>query len=141
MTIRRKACSTLVSTLAALLLVAGSGATANTVERFCSTTASIQHQACRSEIKDDFYEAKAICANVSDDEERAECLGDASADHREGQQLCREQRAARLRNSTHWPGYRFDGRSDPIPCRDCDRQMRTPRPGRSAARTRAEGLR
>jgi hypothetical protein len=95
MGIRLKISSTLEVALAAALLLATTGATASAAGRFCSATASAQLAACHNEIRDDFYESKAICTNVSDDEERAECFGDAAGERKEGNQLCSDQRAAR----------------------------------------------
>jgi len=82
--------------LAAALLIAATGATAIAAERFCTATASYQLSACRNEIRDDFYEAKAICTNLSGDAMRKQCLDDAAAERREGTQHCRDQNAARL---------------------------------------------
>ncbi len=95
MRIRLKISSTLEIALAAALLLATTGATASAAGRYCSATASAQLAACHNEIRDDFYESKAICTNVSDDEERAECFGDAAGERKEGNQLCSDQRAAR----------------------------------------------
>ena len=113
MTIRPKIRSIHTVVLAAALLIAATGATANAAERFCSATASSQLSACRSEIRDDFYEAKAICTNVSDDGERAECLADASDERGEGSDHCRDQRAARLELCGLLGESRYDPDFDP----------------------------
>lgn len=50
---------------------------------FCSRTAKAVFRACQSEVRDDFFIAKASCINESDDAERAQCLADARASRRE----------------------------------------------------------
>ena len=62
---------------------------------YCTATANLQYLACKSEIKDDFYVAQAICVNVSDEEERQECNVEAWGERKEGGKTCTEQRAAR----------------------------------------------
>ncbi len=64
--------------------------------RFCSATASALFKGCGNEVKDDFFLAKAKCVNVSDQDERKECLVEAKAAREEDKQLCRQQRAGRL---------------------------------------------
>jgi hypothetical protein len=63
---------------------------------FCSATATALLRACRSEVKDDFFVAQAICINVSDDEERRGCSGRARTARKEANKLCRRQRQGRL---------------------------------------------
>ena len=77
------------------LLALAAGPAASAPGSFCSNTANLQLEACRHEVEDDYLVARAICINVSDGEERAECAGDARADRREERQVCREQRIAR----------------------------------------------
>ena len=54
-----------------LTLAAGSTSAA---QGFCSDTASLQLDACRHEVDDDYFIARAICINISDDDERTEML-------------------------------------------------------------------
>lgn len=61
----------------------------------CSRTAHAVFRACENEVQDDYWIAVAICINLSDDAEQAQCSADAKASRREGNQLCREQRAGR----------------------------------------------
>ena len=75
--------------------LAHSGAAAG-AERHCSATALLQHTACRNEVRDDHFTARAICRNESDEDERRDCLADAEATLREDYRLCRAQRGARL---------------------------------------------
>ena len=63
--------------------------------QFCTATANLQWNACRSEVRDDYFTAKAICTNLGDDQEREECLGEALEEREEADGLCGEQRAAR----------------------------------------------
>jgi hypothetical protein len=64
--------------------------------RFCSATARTLFQACGNGLKDDFFVAKAKCINISNKNERTECLIEAKAAREEGNQTCREQRDGRL---------------------------------------------
>jgi len=64
-------------------------------QHYCSKTANIASRACMHELKDDFWIAKANCLNVSDDEERVECVADAKEERQEGNALCKAQLSAR----------------------------------------------
>jgi hypothetical protein len=64
-------------------------------ESFCTATAKLQHRACRKEVEDDYYSAKAICQNVGDAEDREECFDEAKQERRDADELCGDQRAAR----------------------------------------------
>jgi hypothetical protein len=61
----------------------------------CSSTARAQFQACEKEVDDDTLVGRAICINVSDDEERSECRDDVRETRREELHLCRDQHGAR----------------------------------------------
>jgi hypothetical protein len=61
----------------------------------CSHSASALHSACRLEAQQDQFEARAICLNLADAEERAECLDEASAARGAKAEECKEQRDAR----------------------------------------------
>jgi hypothetical protein len=63
--------------------------------KYCSKTASLALNACKSEVKDDYWIAKANCLNISDSGERAACDTDAKDDQKEGKLLCKEQKKAR----------------------------------------------
>lgn len=105
--------STFRFALLAGTLLAATGATASAAERFCSATASAQNTACRSEVRDDYYVAKAICTNLSDAEQRAECFGDAASERKEGLRLCSDQRAARVALCDQIGEGRYDPDIDP----------------------------
>jgi hypothetical protein len=61
----------------------------------CSATARAQSEACAFEVKDDFHTARAICINVSDQQERLDCFAEARAERRDANRLCRAQLRAR----------------------------------------------
>lgn len=63
---------------------------------FCTATAHHLFGACATEVNDDFFKAKAICTNVSDEEERETCFAEAKTAIGEEKQLCVEQRKARI---------------------------------------------
>lgn len=84
-----------LATLAFALLALVAGPALSAPKSYCSDTASLQLDACRHEVEDDYLIARAICVNISDGEERAECAGDAREERREERQLCRDQRVAR----------------------------------------------
>ena len=63
--------------------------------RYCTATATAMFEACRSEGEPAYWKAVAACGNIKDDEERAECFDEASAERRENTQLCRPQLIAR----------------------------------------------
>ncbi len=77
--------------------------------RFCSATAKTIFRACGNQVEDDYWISIAVCLNVSDDDERAECRADAVEALREGRQLCREQRDGRKDAC----GLLGEGRYDP----------------------------
>lgn len=62
---------------------------------YCSQTTKAAYKACRNDVRDDFWGAKGICINISDDEARQECYTDAKLEKRENTALCSEQRESR----------------------------------------------
>lgn len=62
---------------------------------YCSKTAEIQFSGCKHEIRDDAFKAKAICINITDDQQRKQCLVEASTALKEGSKLCSAQLKAR----------------------------------------------
>jgi len=77
----------------ALLLAAGPATAAGGA---CSRTASLQHAACKAEVKDDQLERRASCVNLGDPADQKECEAEAKADAKEEKTACKEQRVARL---------------------------------------------
>ena len=63
---------------------------------FCTKTAQAAFKACNSEAMDDYFIEVGNCNNLSDADERAECIKDARAELRESTKECKEQREARL---------------------------------------------
>ena len=94
----------------------------------CSATALAQFAACRSEVRDDVHIARAICINISDEVERQECFDEASTEGREGNQLCRQQRAARLELCDALGQDRYDPDFDPADFDDDFTNLTTPNP-------------
>lgn len=80
---------------------------------FCSATATTLFRACRSEVKDDFFVAQAICINVSDDAGRRRCSGQARAERKQANRLCRRQRQGRLDACRSLGEERYDPDFDP----------------------------
>lgn len=64
--------------------------------RACSSSARLGFVACKADIKDDFFEASAICANESERDARNECFDEALAERRDGAEGCDEVKDARL---------------------------------------------
>ena len=64
-------------------------------QRFCTATTNALLEACRAEVKDDSFVAKAVCTNVIDEAARAQCLLDARMARAEASDDCRDQREAR----------------------------------------------
>lgn len=96
--------------------------------RFCSATAAAQLDACRFEVREDFLTAKAVCINVSDDEERNECVDEAEAARVEARALCREQYAARRDLCGEIGEARYDPGFDPADFDDDFTDLTTPNP-------------
>lgn len=63
--------------------------------RVCTQTASAQLDACKSEVKDDFFSARARCLNESDAAARDACFDEAKVEKQDGTEECGEQRTAR----------------------------------------------
>ncbi len=82
-------------------------------ERFCSDTAQALRDACGAEVEDDFHVARAQCINVSDDDEREECFGEANQERRHGHRFCGQLLRGR-RNACNLLGQeRYDPDFDP----------------------------
>jgi len=94
----------------------------------CSATADAVFGACGNQVQDDNWVAEAICINVSDDAERAQCLADADASRRDGDQLCGEQLAARRDACTSLGEGRYDPVLDPAAFDDDFTNLSHPNP-------------
>lgn len=99
--IDRRSCGTLL----ALMLLGGLGgkvlASADPMEQFshsasvCKKTATYAFIACRFDVRDDQFEARAICGNFSDAGDQTECRAEAEEERAEANALCKAQRSAR----------------------------------------------
>lgn len=81
--------------------------------KFCSRTANLLLRACQNGAQDDYWTAVAICTNVADAGERAECLDDAKSSRGEANELCREQLSGRLDACELLGEGRYDPDFDP----------------------------
>jgi len=82
-------------------------------EAFCTMTAKAARKACNFEIKDDYWIAVGNCINESDPDERRTCFQEARAEKRDGNELCKEQRDARLELCDAVGEARYDPDFDP----------------------------
>jgi hypothetical protein len=96
--------------------------------RACSTTTVAQFEGCRLESGSDFFAAKALCINVSDRDERHECLDTAREERAEGHELCRAQRAQRLEICKELGESRYDPDFDPADFDSDYRNLTKPNP-------------
>ena len=81
--------------------------------RYCSATTKAQFKACRHEKLDDFYTAKALCINISDDAARTACLDSTQQDLDDGKLLCKDQRDQRLEICNELSEVRYERSFDP----------------------------
>ncbi|MDH3237105.1 MAG: hypothetical protein OEM42_01060 [Deltaproteobacteria bacterium] len=81
--------------------------------RFCSRTAWLAFAACGNEVRDDSLVADAICVNISDKEDRKECIREAKRTRKEELESCIEQRNARLEVCEAIGEERYDPDFDP----------------------------
>ena len=82
-------------------------------QRFCTATTNALLEACRAEVKDDSFVAKAVCTNVIDEAARAQCLLDARMARAEASDDCRDQREARRELCAALGEDRYDPDFDP----------------------------
>ena len=81
--------------------------------RFCSRTARLAFAACGNEVQDDSLVAKAICVNITDEQERKDCIREAMTTRNEELEGCKEQRDARLEVCEAIGEERYDPEFDP----------------------------
>lgn len=93
---RRTCAAKVLGALLTAILPVGLAGGMAAAEEPCTRTARIQFAACRHEVGDDRLVAKAKCVNLADESERSACMDQLPAVREEGNQLCREQRDARL---------------------------------------------
>lgn len=80
---------------------------------YCSTTAKFAYKACQHDTRDDYLIAQGTCINISDVEDRAECKDEAKAELAETNELCRDQKDARLDICDSLGEARYDPVIDP----------------------------
>jgi hypothetical protein len=81
--------------LTAAALLSGGGLVSAASDTACSETSRAARKACDAGATDDFWIAKATCANVAAGETRRQCLVDAQDARAEAQQECTDQFHAR----------------------------------------------
>jgi hypothetical protein len=91
--------------------------------RVCTQTASAQLDACKSEVKDDFFTARALCLNESDAAARDACFDEAKSEQQDAAEECREQRSARRELCAELGEEAYDPDADPA---DFDVDFSTP---------------
>jgi hypothetical protein len=87
-------CPSTVSVIraAACLVLVAVGAAPAAAASYCSTTADLMLQACRTEARDDRFVQLAYCTNLADDAARAACESEAERELRRTLRACDEQR-------------------------------------------------
>ncbi len=107
------ACLTSATPLA-LREATAAGSSSPSAAGFCTATAQHQFAACLFEVRDDLFNARATCINVSDRDEREECYAEAAAARSEGTELCGEQHGARKGLCSALGEARYDPGFDPV---------------------------
>lgn len=86
----------LLTIVPAMSFVFGAGtALAQHNGRFCSATARALFLSCQNEVTDDFFKAKAICINISDEDERDGCFTETLEDRNSGMKRCDQEQKGR----------------------------------------------
>ncbi len=116
--------------LFAILFVMGCllGSETAFAQNYCSRTADAQSRACGHEATDDFHKARAICINISSQQEREACLAEAEAERTAANQLCGEQLAARKELCGELGEDRYDPDFDPADFDDDFGNLTNPNP-------------
>jgi len=83
------------------------------MDGFCSTTARVAYKACTHAVKDDYWISVGNCTNLSDPDDRSECLADARTELKETGRLCKDQKAARLEICEELGEAPYDPQIDP----------------------------
>ena len=106
-----------VVTLFVFSVAAGFGlAASNSASAFggaCSSTSFLGRVACQHEVRDDLYEAFAICKNVSDPGDRADCYSEAWEERSEAREECGDVYHARQEVCGAIGQSRYDPDIDP----------------------------
>jgi hypothetical protein len=97
--------------VAALALAMPAGA--SDFPGFCRASADALLQGCYAHFIGDRFIRKAICFNVTDDKERAECQADREEQRQEDKELCNEQHLTRVRACRLLGEARYDPDFEP----------------------------
>jgi len=113
----QKPWSAIAGVIISIALMAGLATTQDAAagggKKYCTATARDAFKACKNEVADDYWIAKAICNNVSDDADRAECETEARESKKEDRKFCGEQRGARMELCNLVGEDRYDPDFDP----------------------------
>jgi hypothetical protein len=61
----------------------------------CNQIAKVAKRACNAEVLDDYWIANGNCKNISDSDERADCIKEAKAERKDAKEECADQLDAR----------------------------------------------
>jgi hypothetical protein len=62
----------------------------------CKKSAQLMKSSCKKEVDEEYYAVSAMCINLGDSDERKDCLKEARKTQKEDDELCGDQREARL---------------------------------------------
>ncbi len=94
----------------------------------CAATAEAVFRACGNQVQDDLWTTQAICINIADGGERAQCVADAEDARREADQLCADQLAGRSDACSVLGEGRYDPAIDPAAFDDDFAHLTNPNP-------------
>ena len=67
----------------------------NASAQACMQSSNFMALACKNDAKDDFWEARTICRNLSNGDERRDCYAETREEQLEATDYCGEQKEAR----------------------------------------------
>src|SRR5215510_383425 len=94
----------------------------------CTETAEILFDACRAEVMDNSLKQEAICINISNKNERKDCLREIEDAQQESNRLCRQQRDLRLDACKSLGEDRYDPQINPATYDDDFAHLTNPNP-------------
>ena len=107
-TLRSTHTAALLSVFLGTMVYTHSAAEADAGGNICLRGAANLYSACRSDVKNDFYTGRTICLNISDDQDRKDCLLGNRDTRSEGNTECREIRSARRQLCDSIGGEAYD---------------------------------
>ena len=99
-------------------------------QQYCSNTAEIQFSGCKNEINDEAFKAKAICINITDNQQRKQCLVEASTALKDSSKPCGAQLKARKQLCNAIGEARYDPDLNPANFEQDFTQLKHPNPYR-----------